>query len=447
MVKLVSPKLEQKLLRTICDSKKYGSYVLASIDSDYFYYGPCQKAYNRITKILQKKNYIVSWDELLEDPVLEQRDREILSEVKKPKIKDKSKIESYIKKLAEYRKLRDVTFMADSIIKQVRSDKVDIDNLLEEATESLLKAKSSSSIDEAFTHIGKNGNADEKIKKLLKGESFNCIPTGFKQFDKVNRGLIEQGLIVVAGTTGGGKSALSQQMMLNMSKWGAKCCYVPLEMSDDEMLQRMLANLANVEMGDFLRADDFSNKKQVKIYKKYLKYQKKLQRKNVTSSIFVPPEDMSIEEILFLLKPMKYKVIFIDYIGLLKGVGGDDQWQKLGAAARFAKIFAKNNKCCVVLCAQLSDEGAIKYSKAVEEHANTSFYWVYDETAKQTGIVEVTMKKARNQKPIIFYLKMDFAHMKVKDISAEEREMFMEQEKNDSKVKGKNDVDKELFDL
>ena len=83
MVKLVSPKLEQKLLRTICDSKKYGSYVLASIDSDYFYYGPCQKAYNRITKILQKKNYIVSWDELLEDPVLEQRDREILSEVKK----------------------------------------------------------------------------------------------------------------------------------------------------------------------------------------------------------------------------------------------------------------------------------------------------------------------------------------------------------------------------
>lgn len=446
-MKLVSAKLEQKAIRALCESK-VNNYLLASLNEDHFYYSPCKKAFKRLNRVLRDKNYIMDWDELLEDPVLESTDREILSEVKKTKIKSEDDCKRLISKLDTYRKLRALVFMADKVIKTSKGDKINIDDLIEEATDELLKARNTAQIEECFTHIGSVNNADDKVKNLLKGKSFTCIPTGFKQWDSKNRGFISKGLITIASTSGGGKSALSEQLFLNMTKRGTKCCYVPLEMSDDELLQRMLANIANVEMSEFLRADEFSSKKQVKIYKKYLKYQNKLKDKNTTGSIFVPPEDMTMEEILFLLKPMKYRVIFIDYIGLLKGVGGDDSWQKLGAAARFAKVFANNNDCMVILCAQLSESGAIKYSKAIQEHSNTMWTWIYDETAQQTGIVEVNTLKGRNQTPITFYLKLDFSKMRITDITPEERELFMEQTKKDEKAKpNQTEIDEDLYNL
>jgi hypothetical protein len=55
----------------------------------------------------------------------------------------------------------------------------------------------------------------------------------------------------------------------------------------------------------------------------------------------------------------------------------DDQWKKLGSACRFAKRFAMANNNIVIVCAQVSEEGLIRYSKAMKEHCVTGDTKVY----------------------------------------------------------------------
>ena len=122
------------------------------------------------------------------------------------------------------------------------------------------------------------------------------------------------------------------------------------------------------------------------------------------------------------MKPFNYDVIIIDYLGLLKGVDGDDQWRKLSEAARFCKMFAADNNIQIIALAQVDKEGEVRYSKGMLEHANNSFSWVCGKKERERGIIEVEQKKARMAEPFPFYLRMDFATMSIRDLSDHEKE-------------------------
>lgn len=455
-MKLFSTNLEIKTLKTICKSKDLGGYLLASVNEDFFNHPVCKAAYNRIKKILTKKNYIMDWDELLSDPTIDETARETLEEQSLKPIKDKEKAVNIVKRLDDYRKLRSLTLMADNILQTVKGDNVDIDELFNESADSLNKAKYSANAEDCFIHIGAQNNANDVVKEILKGKAFEYVPTGFRAFDDVNRGLPTKSLITIAGPTGAGKSLFSQQMAMNMAAWGAKTCYVPLEMGGEELMQRMLANLSDTTLDTFVNADKKlvgNIKQQKKIYHYFKKFRDKLAAKNNTLSIFNPPEDYTIEELLFFLKPYNYKCIIIDYLGLLAGVDGDDQWQRLGAAARFAKVFADATNSVVIVCAQLSEEGKVRYSRAISEHSTALFSWTMDEVARETGIIQVVMQKARNMNPAPFSLKLDYPHMAVVDVDESEVKAAEEQRVNDSKAtkkegkKAGSNLDPELLDV
>jgi hypothetical protein len=107
---------------------------------------------------------------------------------------------------------------------------------------------------------------------------------------------------------------------------------------------------------------------------------------------------------------------------LLKGVGGDDQWRQLGNAARFGKVFASNNNCLVVMCAQLSEEGAIRYSKAIKDHSDNMWSWVYNKEAQESHVIWIHQQKSRNQKAHSFGLVESFETMTIRDLSDDERQ-------------------------
>ena len=455
-MKLFSTKLEFKLLKTICQSKDLNGYLIASTNEDFFNNPICQEAYNRIRKVMRKKGYIMDWDELLSDPAIDEDSRATLSEQDMSIIKDKQTAQNVLAKLDDYRKLRTLTLMADSILQKVKGDNVDVEQIFNEAADNLNQAKFSNQLDDCFIHIGDQNNANQIVKDILKGKSFEYVPTGFKVFDNINKGLPTKSLITIAGPTGAGKSLFSQQMAMNMAAWGAKVCYVPLEMGGEELIQRMLANVSDTTLDTFVNAEKNlvgDLKKQKRIYNDYKKFRDRLVKKGNTLSIFNPPMDMTMEEILFLLKPYHYKVIFIDYIGLLADCAGDDQWKALGAAARFAKIFADNTNAIVVVAAQLSEEGKVRYSRAIAEHSTALFSWLVDETVKQTGLINVIMQKARNMRPISpFYLKMDYPTMAVRDVEEKEIQEAEAQRASDAKAnkksnKGKADLDPDLLDI
>ena len=165
-------------------------------------------------------------------------------------------------------------------------------------------------------------------------------------------------------------SAMANQLLINMASRGHDTVIVPLEMTDEECSSRVLANLAGVNVTKFLLRKVTAKEKQ-QVTTAYRDWVVKLKELDTRYTIYDPEEDVTIEDVLFMLKPYNYKVILIDYISLLKGVDGDDQWRQLSAVARFAKVFAKTHRVVVVLLVQVSDEGAIRYSRAVGEHCVT----------------------------------------------------------------------------
>lgn len=75
------------------------------------------------------------------------------------------------------------------------------------------------------------------------------LPTGLTMLDRCLAGGLAPGqLITVAGETGGGKSALALQIALNAANRGGSVLICSLEMSRNEMLQRLVCNLSGVSI-------------------------------------------------------------------------------------------------------------------------------------------------------------------------------------------------------
>jgi hypothetical protein len=148
-------------------------------------------------------------------------------------------------------------------------------------------------------------------------------------------------------------------------------------------------------------------------------------------------------DILFILKPYKYTVIGIDYIGLTKGNDGKEQWKTMGNDTRACKRFAVANNNIVIGAAQLNEDVKLKYSKTMEEHANLAWYWSYnrDEKAEESKIVEVSMPKTRSQLSFKMYLKANFNKMKFNNISMDEERKIRDERapkpKETSEIKDK----------
>lgn len=372
-MKLTAVRAEKAAVKTVIQyhGKKAADLLFAQLAEDHFEYSPAKEMFKRARSLLRNRGEMPAWNELVEDPALSEQSRKIMRKFKVKVSAQPKSTKGLFKVLSDHRKARIIVNASMEAARAIKGDSMDVDNVLDKMTDELTKARMSSGITEdCFVHIGAaNDNSDIKLlKKILKGETIRYIPTGFATYDSKNAGFPLGGLVTLIGGTGKGKSTVAGQIFMNMSRYGAKCCYVPLEMNKEEMMTRQLSNLSKIKMGRFLRPADMTSAEIKKVVKDYKRYRKIIRGKSGLSTIFVPSEDMSLEEILTVLKPHGYHAIFIDYISLLKGVGGENSWQKLSDVSRFAKRWATNNNTLVVQCAQANKEGEIRYSKGIVEH-------------------------------------------------------------------------------
>ena len=86
-----------------------------------------------------------------------------------------------------------------------------------------------------------------KYDKLLAGESQPGFSTGFIGLDKQIIGLCPPDLIVLAARPGMGKTSLAMNFMLNIGRLGKKVLIFSLEMSRQQLLQRIIASVGRVD--------------------------------------------------------------------------------------------------------------------------------------------------------------------------------------------------------
>jgi len=417
-IKLFSPRLELRVLAEICNTPKSlaTNYLLSRLTPNHFNYEPTVAGFNRIKKLLETTDSIPSYIELESDPTIDEDLREILSanEDKKNKLKDEDRAKSRFEVLDKYRKKREVYFLAKNTIEELKKSSVDIDNLLLKMSDKLAVARAAVNHQDELVHFGKGNNSSGVVKNVLFGESDPTIPTGFKTFDEKNGGFFKQSVAIMSSNSSGGKSVAALQVAVNMYYAGFSTCVLSLEMSEKQYTARFLSNISGVEFSKIIhkKMDKKELKQVTKAYREFVEFGKK---NNVRWTILAPKTGLSLDQLLMTVKPYKYDVITIDYLSLLEEADTDNQARALASITRRCKVFTQTAGCLMILLAQLSDEGLIKYSRAIKENADHVWTWTYSDTERETHLITMRVDKGRNQVCFPFEVQEDYARMRLVD--------------------------------
>jgi replicative DNA helicase len=392
--------------------KKIAGALLAGADETFFYSPESVEVYETIKKIMGETGESPTYKLLLEDPDLSKEARQHFRE-SQPLVHTAADAKKAIQNLEKYRKRRGVYNLAIDLANQLKASKVDVDAMLHRASNAISVIRAKKATDNSFLHFGKNNNSMEVVDSILyEDNSVDVIPTGIEAFDSVSGGIYRGALFTIGANSGGGKSIMATVLGKNLAERGYKVVIVPLEMSKKEMTTRLMASVTGTDFSD-LWLQRLSTGDRDRVRKKFRKWLKKVKKLGGRLTIYKPEQDETIEEVYAATSAYDADVNIIDYIGLLKGVDGDDQVRALGQVARYGKINAENTGRANIMLCQLTDEGKIKYSRAITEHSSLSWTWMATAESKETGVTKIEQPKSRNSLSFPFYVRIDYAKMQI----------------------------------
>lgn len=452
-MKLYSSRIELQIIRTICKNNKISLHLLQAVDNRMFHTMAAKNAMVRIKSLLKKDGSIPSWNIIKEDPILSEY-REKYDRFKL-KILDEENVKDAIRLLKTYYGLREYINLANKIVEEAKSDSVDIEKLSSKVNENINRIQLGG-IKSDIWKFGTGDNTKDIIKEVVENKGIEGIPTRFKNWDKMNGKIPNTAVMLIGGMTGGGKSLMAATMCKNMAYGGDLPCLVSLEMSVHEMAARLLASIAEVPIHVIMQGKESlenhglylhdNDKERYQSWKTELKLKKEINSKNITAAIikkkyndwkkeargsyrlFESEAPLDMTQTLYSIKSYipDTNCIIIDYIALLEGVSGDNDWRKLAEAVREAKVFAVKNKIPVIVLAQLGADEELRYSKRMKDHADIAWFWKANREDRDKEITTVTINqhKARNMNPASFKLDIHWKYMKIKDHEESEQEII-----------------------
>lgn len=412
-LKLVSPKAELAVLRGMTSKdKKIAGTLIAGVDESFLFSPESVEIYQTIQKIMSETGEAPSYRLLLEDPDLSKEARTHFRE-SQTSVQTTADAKKAVSLLEKYRKRRGIYNLAIDLANQLKAPKMDTDELLHRAANAISVIRAKKATDESFIHFGRNNNSMKLVDSVLyEDNSVDVIPTGIEAFDSVSGGVYRGALFTIGANSGGGKSIMAVVLGKNFAEQGYKVVVVPLEMSKKEMTTRLMASVTGTDFSD-LWLQRLSTGDRDRVRKKFRKWLKKVKNAGGRLTIYKPEQDESVEEVYAATAAYDADINIIDYIGLLKGVDGDDQVRALGQVARYGKINAENTGRANIMLCQLTDEGKIKYSRAITEHSSLSWTWMATPESKESGVTKIDQPKSRNSMAFPFYVKFDYAKMQI----------------------------------
>lgn len=421
-MQLYSRDAEIKCIITLTNPKVSEAKRLAfmgRLSKEFFHWPPCEAAFNRIDKIVRKKFNLVDFDDLMEDPALEEDFRDQLKEADTTPCKSKKAMDRLFGNLDAYRKVRALYRAIERANDVLSQDAIeDIDAELDMLSTEIARARRDIGSEQQMMIIGKGHNADDVFERVMNKEREPLLATGFRDYDNVNGGIPEEGVFLLAATTSGGKSTVLLNLLnyffyhLNKSVFR-----VSLEMGDDQELTRMLSSWSGVPMKK-LKMNKMSMQERKRVKKAYKDFKKHGKKNNCQYVSMSPDRGMTAQDVFRMTKPFGFPVVAIDYVGLLEGVDVDNQWQVLNAIIREAKIYSREAKCLVVVLAQLDDTSdKLRYAKGMKEHVDVMWKWNYTKPEQRDlHTLPIIVDKARDGELFNFSLEEQFHIMRVRDM-------------------------------
>lgn len=243
------------------------------------------------------------------------------------------------------------------------------------------------------------------------------LTTGFARFDSVTLGLQKQNLIILAARPAMGKSAFAMNIALNAASSGItdngtkpSVAFFSLEMSEESIVQRMLAATAKVNLKSIQKGD--LNDKELTILRRA--------KENLSDlNIYFSDQGMiTIADIRAKCRKQKIDkgldLVVIDYLQLISSQGksrAQSRQEEVSAISRALKQMARELDVPVIALAQLSRDvekrenkmpqmADLRESGSIEQDADIVLFLYRDEYYKKENagpnIAELIVAKNRN---------------------------------------------------
>lgn len=249
-----------------------------------------------------------------------------------------------------------------------------------------------------------------KIEKMAESQgSLTGVTTGFIDLDNKTSGLQKSDLVLVAARPAMGKTAFTLNVAINAAlKGGASVGIFSLEMSKDQLVQRMLSAEAHIELQKIIHGNISEDE-----WPKLISAMGPLSKAN----IFIDDTPgITLTELKAKCRKLKIEkgldLVMIDYLQLMSGEGKtESRQQEISTISRGLKGLAKELDCPVVALSQLSRApelrsdhrpilSDLRESGAIEQDADIVMFLYrdeyYDPDSEKKNIGEVIIAKHRN---------------------------------------------------
>jgi len=424
MATTINSEAEQLAIVTILNNPEQAGRLMGSLGLDWFGDEAAAEAFARIQRRLQAGKEIPKRSIFLLDSTLTDTCRQWVENIRVKSVKDDTAADQLVETLAYHRKLRFIMMAVSDITAAARASTPDTIHELESKLDQLtMDMKAGGQAPKLVNFgIGDNAYADEIRQQIISGDQSSRIFTGLKYFDERASGFKKGHAVLIAGPVAGGKSAMANQLLVNMymNEPHYNVLMVSLEMDAPECVGRMISSFKGVDFGNIERRT-MSVKEANQFNEGYEEFNRIGKDHGKYFKVWNPDDDLTSANVISYARPLAPDVIVIDYIGLLaQDASKDEQWRAMGRAMRTFKLAAKQLGCCIIVLAQFDqDQAVVKYARSLKEHANIMWCWSYGPQEEATGIVTIRQTapfgKNRNCQAFDFRVKYELKYMRITD--------------------------------
>lgn len=348
---------EQAVLGAIIIDPDCLNLVATQIKEEYFYLKEHREIYKTLRGMLEMGGKAIDFISLLEqlkrNGVYDEAGGKAYLTKLAQVVPTSKNIATYVDLIKDRYYARALLGAAETIITDVNENLLDPALLLDHAEQAIYDIRQGRDVS-GLVHIGKVIE-EETYSRLTKitdpetADDFKGIPTGISALDRVITGLNKSDLIILGARPGMGKTSFA----LNIARHAAvnakkTVCFFSLEMTRDQLAQRMLSNEASIE-SEKLRTGELSTDEWTRLAQAGTNLASAQIYFDETSGITVPEMKAKLRRM------PKVDLVVIDYLGLMQSAKKtENRVQEVSEITRNLKGMAKELNVPVLACAQLS---------------------------------------------------------------------------------------------
>lgn len=351
-----SVEAEQAILGSLIIDPKCITEVALQVKAEYFYIPQHKEIYSAIVsmyELSQSIDFVTLLEKLKRDNVYDEAGGKAYLTQLAQSVPSSANVMSHVAIIRDRFFSRALKMAAQGIIKDIDENLMDSDKLISAAEQRIYDIRSGSDVS-GLTHIKSviEGETYDRLGKLADPETkgdYIGIPSGIGELDKTITGLNKSDLIILGARPGMGKTSFALNIARNVAMQAGKTvCFFSLEMTRDQLAQRMLSAEAGIK-SEKLRTGELDANEWTRLAQAGDSLSKAEIYFDESSNITVP--EMKAK----LMRMKKVDLVVIDYLGLMHTPKpNDNRVQEISEITRSLKIMAKDLKVPVIACAQLS---------------------------------------------------------------------------------------------